>query len=86
MKKNNFSIIGTVVFILLTFLIASPDLIAQCPMCKAAAEQNLANGGTAAKGLNKGILYLLATPYMLAIVIGGLWWYKNHRSPEVNNV
>jgi len=53
-------------------------LVAQCPMCKISMESNLNNGGTAGKGLNKGILYLFTLPYM---IIGGLgfYWYKNQR-------
>ncbi len=52
------------------------DISAQCPMCRMSAETNLKNGGTQGKGLNKGILYLFAAPYLL---IGGLGyvWYKN---------
>ncbi len=58
--------------------IATPYVSAQCPMCKLSAEQNLKDGGTAGKGLNKGILYMLLTPYL---VIGsiGFFWYKNRR-------
>jgi hypothetical protein len=52
------------------------DLIAQCPMCKMAAETNMKSGGTAGKGLNDGILYLLALPYLLVSVIGYVWWRK----------
>lgn len=50
---------------------ANPDVIAQCPMCKMAAESNMKDGGTAGKGLNTGILYLLAMPYIavLAFII-----------------
>lgn len=51
---------------------------AQCRMCAASAESNLRNGGTEGKGLNKGILYLLATPYLLVFSIGFLYW-KNRR-------
>ncbi len=45
-------------------------------MCKLSAETNLQHGGTAGQGLNKGILYLFATPYL---IIGGLgyFWYRN---------
>lgn len=54
---------------------------AQCPMCRMSAESNLENGGEAGKGLNKGILYLLATPYLM---IGGIafFWYRNRRRNE----
>jgi hypothetical protein len=49
------------------------------------AESNLKNGGTAGKGLNKGILYMLALPYTLVGVIGYVWWRNNrrHREDEV---
>jgi hypothetical protein len=65
-----------VVLILIT--VFSVNLDAQCPMCRMAAESNLKNGGTMGRGLNNGILYLLATPYLL---IGGLayFWWRNRR-------
>lgn len=50
-----------VVFFIVMFLFLNIDLVAQCPMCKMAAESNLKNGGTAGKGLNAGILYMLLT-------------------------
>jgi len=67
-----------VVFFIVMFLFLNIDLVAQCPMCKMAAESNLKNGGTAGKGLNAGILYMLLTPYIL---VGGLafWWIKNKK-------
>jgi len=55
-----------------------PQVQAQCPMCRIAAESNMKNGGTAGKGLNNGILYILATPYLLVGVIGFVWW-RNRR-------
>lgn len=66
------ALIGVLVMIM-------PDLIAQCPMCKMAASSNLSNGGTAGAGLNFGILYILALPYLLVSVIGYIWW-KNRKS------
>ena len=59
-------------------MILGSELMAQCPMCKMAAESNLKNWGTAGKGLNAGILYMLLTPYLL---VGGLafWWFKNRK-------
>ncbi len=61
------------------------DLSAQCPMCKMSAESNLKNGGTAGKGLNAGILYMLALPYTLVGTIGYIWW-RNHRRKEEDEV
>jgi hypothetical protein len=45
-------------------------------MCRIAAESNLKGGGTAGKGLNAGILYMLATPYVLVGVVGYIWYRK----------
>jgi hypothetical protein len=49
------------------------DALAQCPMCKMAAESNLKDGGSAGKGLNTGILYLLAMPYLIVTIFIILW-------------
>jgi len=69
-----YSIIMILLFVL---AISIPmESIAQCPMCRMAAESNLENGGTAGKGLNTGILYMLAMPYLLVATIGFIW-YKN---------
>lgn len=59
---------------------------AQCPMCRMSAESNLKSGGSAGRGLNRGILYMLAMPYLLVGTIGFVWW-RNQREfleePEV---
>ena len=62
--------------LLLVMLLAGPLAYAQCPMCKASAEASIKEGDTYAKGLNAGILYLFATPYILVASVGLLWWYK----------
>lgn len=67
-----------VVFLMIIFVISSD---AQCPMCRMSAESNLKNGGTMGTSLNVGILYLLALPYSLAMVLGYLW-YKNRKTNE----
>jgi len=64
--------------ILVVFLGAGEELLAQCPMCRATAESNLANGGTEGRGLNSGILYMLGMPYLLIGTIAFLWW-KNRK-------
>lgn len=48
---------------------------AQCAMCRASVENNVSNGETSiGAGLNSGILYLFVMPYLLAAVIGILWY------------
>jgi hypothetical protein len=56
-----------IVFIAMLFLILfAVDAGAQCAMCKAAAESNLENDPKSiARGLNKGILFLMAAPYVI---------------------
>ncbi|MBP9078273.1 MAG: hypothetical protein KBG02_15500 [Haliscomenobacter sp.] len=77
--RVNHLITGLILALLLVGL--SSGLEAQCPMCRMAAESNLENGGTQGKGLNAGILYMLATPYLLVGTIGFLWW-RNRRKEE----
>jgi hypothetical protein len=53
---------------------------AQCPMCRGAVEGALKDeGNTIGLGLNKGILYLLATPYLAVAIVGGAWFYNKKK-------
>lgn len=67
-------------------LLATPvKTVAQCAQCKAnveSASQDPNNG--VAKGLNTGILYLLAVPYVLALSVG-IIWYRNHKKSNLKN-
>ncbi len=64
-------------FLALSTIIPS-QVDAQCPMCRMSAESDLKNGGTAGKGLNTGIMYMLSFPYILLGTIGFIW-YRNRR-------
>jgi len=55
---------------------------AQCAMCTSAVESNTQSGKTTANGLNNGIMYLLAAPY-LAVAVVGYIWYKKYRRKNV---
>lgn len=57
----------------------------QCPMCRVGAESNLKAGGTAGKGLNTGIIYMLALPYLLVAGIGYIWWKNRSEQEKVDN-
>lgn len=48
-------------------------------MCRMSVESNYKNGGSAGKGLNMGILYMLAMPYLLVGTIGYLWWRNRNK-------
>lgn len=55
------------------------QVFAQCAMCRSTLENNYSNGNPGiAAGINTGILYLLAMPY-LAVGILGYLWYKSSR-------
>ena len=69
----------TLLALVLLFISLSTDLLAQCPMCRTAAESNLKAGGTSGRGLNAGILYMLSAPYILVMTLGLLWW-RNQKS------
>lgn len=71
-----------IVFVFLlffAFMTIADDALAQCPMCKAQVESGLKDGKTTVGlGLNDGILYLLAAPYVLMGFIG-FSWYKSRK-------
>ena len=84
MKKSFGKLIWSLV-LAATLTVASQPAAAQCAMCKAAPANNLNMGGKAARGLNNGILYMFATPYVVVGSIVFLWWYyrKEEDQPEV---
>lgn len=65
------------IFSLMLIICAIPDpVLAQgCAACKASVESDLNNGGTIAKGLNTGILYLMAIPYLI-LMLGAYFFFK----------
>lgn len=73
--KNIFVKIFTILTLAIALNVATPVATqAQCPMCKIAAESNYKHGGQTGKGLNAGILYMLATPYLLVGGLAFVWW------------
>lgn len=76
-------ILGIVtLFALVALLCFTGDVFAQCPMCRMSAQSNMENGGTAGRGLNNGILYMLAMPYLIIGTIGFIWWKNRRKSGE----
>jgi hypothetical protein len=56
--------------------------IAQCAMCKTSLESDMNNGGSIANGLNSGILYLMAIPYLI-LMTGGYFFFKKQVDAKV---
>ena len=81
MKKHYFILVITLVILIL------PNLTeAQCAMCKASVESSIGQKNSVAGGINHGILYLMAIPYLLIAFIFrkqivALW--KNFRGKKV---
>jgi len=65
---------------------SSGQLDAQCPMCRMSAEADLKSGGTKAKGLNAGIVYMLGFPYILLGTLGFIWYRERRRIGEAEQL
>tara|TARA_Y100000766_G_C18518768_1_gene417807 strand:+ start:313 stop:540 length:228 start_codon:yes stop_codon:yes gene_type:complete len=67
------------IIILIVLLLINFDLMAQCSMCKAVVEANIESGSTHGLGLNQGILYLMAMPY-IAVTVFGIFYFLQKRN------
>ena len=56
---------------------------AQCALCSTNVESNASQGGKEGNGLNQGIMYLLAAPYIAVAAVGYIW-YKKYRRKNVS--
>ena len=65
--------------IFLAFLLLSVDSYAQCAMCKAVVEQG---GEEVAEGINSGIVYLMAFPYLL-ITVALFFFYRSWKKSSM---
>jgi hypothetical protein len=67
---------------LLTILAAEP-VWAQCAMCRTALTES-AEGQQLAQGFNRGILFLLAAPYLVfGTLVGSIWIVRRRNVARV---
>jgi hypothetical protein len=70
--------------VFIAFLATSGFALSQCPMCKTALSSNRGQKSLSkpvvGNGINKGILFLLATPYVLVGTAGAV--YFNYRRKQ----
>lgn len=66
----------TVLLFILSFIF-SLKIHAQCAMCRAVLENE--EGQMAARGINDGIVYLMAIPYILVAGLGYLIYKKFYK-------
>ena len=57
-----------IVYFLIFFLLSIDIGYSQCSMCRAVLQSE--EGQSTAKGINNGILYLMAIPYLLVGLVG----------------
>jgi hypothetical protein len=70
------------ILLFLMLLIVTIDASAQCAMCTAVADEAMRNGSAQGAGINKGVLYLFVTPYLLVATIGIYWWRRKLKAEE----
>lgn len=68
--------------LVLVALVLGLEAHAQCVMCKAVAEDSAADGSLG-RGLNSGILYLMAVPYLLMAFFA---WFVFRKRKEAGKV
>ena len=67
-----------ILFTFIVIVVSSADLYSQCAMCRRVAETGQNEGKKTSRGLNSGILYLLAIPYVLGGV-GVFFYFRNKK-------
>ena len=68
-----------ITFILLYLATMMNQAYAQCAMCKSVVESNIDGGSAIGSGLNDGILYLMAMPYLALAIVAFAWMRYNKR-------
>lgn len=64
----------TCILLILLLLVVTIPVEAQCAMCRAVLENE--EGQSAAEGINNGIVYLMAIPYILIAGVGFIIYRK----------
>jgi len=68
----------SIFFLTLLICFAMVKANAQCSIC---TKTSMQQGEKAGKGMNGGIVYLMATPFAVMGIIGYRWW-KNEKKKE----
>jgi len=63
----------------LLFVFVNIQCFAQCAMCKSVVESNLESGDKIGSGLNDGILFLMAMPYLAFFLFCLLFYFQNKK-------
>jgi hypothetical protein len=63
-----------IIFLFSMLVLFSLNAYSQCSMCRRVAETSQSEGNKSGRSLNKGILYLLSVPYLMAGIGAFIWW------------
>lgn len=78
--KRLYFIFCVVLIISFLMIFFNDNLSAQCAMCKAVAKSNIeGNANSVGAGINKGVLYLMSIPYVMAAIAIGILWRREKR-------
>lgn len=81
---HNMKTVFRVAALLLLFVLIHGESNAQCAMCRTTLENNVSNGDIGiAAGINFGILYLFAAPYLIISLIA-FFWYRTSKNAKRN--
>ena len=73
------------ILIALIVLLSIFSAHAQCSMCQAVAESSRDAGSANSDGINKGVMYLFFTPYLIIGTVGYFWWRTRKKANSQNN-
>ena len=71
-----------IIALLINFSVIT-EVNAQCSMCRQAAESGIKKGEVQGRGLNKGILFLMAIPYVLGGTAFIIYKKNKRKNPSV---
>lgn len=85
--KSTTKILLIAAIVIIALLVFNTDVQAQCAMCQATAESSRDAGSSNSEGINKGVMYLFFTPYLIIGTIAYFWWRarKKAQMEEVEN-
>jgi hypothetical protein len=74
---------GIKILLLIVFILAIAHVAhSQCAMCTEVADEASKNGNSAGDGINKGVLYLFLSPYLIVGTIGFIWWRSRRKAQQ----
>jgi heme/copper-type cytochrome/quinol oxidase subunit 2 len=70
------------ILIVAIILLSLFSVHAQCSMCQATAESSRDAGSSNSEGINKGIMYLFFTPYIIIGTVAYFFWRGRKKAQQ----